>query len=133
MNTEEQQFYRKIGRRYVPAAWYESTDAWAPGTYLVSIEKVAGGRSMHSRRIDARRRPITPSFLSLAAAAQRTEDRLAGIVYEATKFKPANAALNPAQAKAWRALEGAGINSLVAQSAACAAKEILNAILEAAI
>lgn len=128
----EEQRYKKVGRRYVPVAWYEATDSWAPGTYLVSIQETKSGRCMNSKTLNALREPITPAFLAIEAAAQRLGNRLTDIVYEATAVKPASSQLTPEQVKAWRALAASGINQLVAQSAAAAAREILTAIAEEA-
>jgi len=130
--NEEQQRYKKVGRRYVLVSWYDATDTWTPGSYLVTIQKTASGRSIHSERILATRDLVTPDYLALKAAAQNLESKLIDIVYEANKAKPATSTLTPTQVKAWRALEQSGINGLVGQSATTVAQEILVAIMSAA-
>jgi len=123
-----EQRYKKVGKRYVPVAVHEACDEWAPGSYLVTVSNIrSGGRSYHSLEL----KEVQRDTLGLLAAAQALQDRLTDIVYQADSLRLSPKA-TPAQQKAWRAMEKAGINTIYRQSSANTAGEILAAIVEAA-
>ncbi len=122
-----EQRYKKVGKRYVPVAVYEAYEGWAPGTYLLTVSKIPGGRGYITCEVSK----MAPGMRPLLAAAQALQSKLENIIYQADKLRPP-IPITPAQRRAWAALEKAGINTIYQQSAAARAKEILAAIIEAA-
>ena len=89
-------FYKKIGRRYVPIAEYDSEylDSFPKGNHLVSV--YPGGSS--------RRFNIDPAYAPMIAAGRVAEDAISSAIVKATDLRPSRAAITPEQKAAWEHL-----------------------------
>jgi type IV secretory pathway ATPase VirB11/archaellum biosynthesis ATPase len=89
-------FYRKVGRRYVPVAEYDSNmlDSLPQGAHLVVC--VPGGQS--------RRYNIDPNYAAMIAAGRVAEDAICDAIREADQPRPQRMLLTERQRRAWRAL-----------------------------
>ena len=92
----KQIFYKKVGRRYVPVAEYDSDlmDAFHKGTHLVQV--YPGGSS--------RRYNIDPAYAPMIAAGRVAEDAISQALMQARDMRPKSAPLTKKQLDAWNHL-----------------------------
>ena len=89
--------YKKVGRRYKPAAEHEEWDSYPAGAHLVVCSP---GSTL--RRFD-----IDPDRAGLLAAAEPLRDQIRALVMELHRMRPTRRPVTQAQADAWRAFERA--------------------------
>jgi hypothetical protein len=91
----KQIFYKKIGRKYLAVAEYDSDliDSLAYGDHLLSV--YPGGSS---------RRKIDPAYAPMIAAGRTARDVIAEKVRKASEMRPTKTPLTPGQRKAWEKL-----------------------------
>lgn len=89
-------FYRKVGRKYMPVAEYDSDflDSFPKGNHLVM--SYPGGQS--------RRFNIDPNYAAMIAAGRVAEDAICRAISKAAELRPQRTPLTPKQKKAWEAL-----------------------------
>ncbi len=92
-------FYKKVGRRYVPVAEYDSEylDSFPKGTHLVMC--YPGGQS--------RRFNVSPNYAAMIAAGRLAEDAICRAISKASELRPPSTPITPEQRKAWDALSQA--------------------------
>lgn len=90
-------YYEKRGRRYVPAAEYDSefVDSFPKGNHLVMC--YPGGAS--------RRFNIDPNYAAMIAAGRVAEDKICSAIVKASEMRPSKVPLTPGQIKAWNRLK----------------------------
>lgn len=93
MNT----LYKKVGRRYKPAAEHEQWDSYPKGSHLVVCQP---GSTM-------RRFSIDPDRAGLLAAAEPLRDQIRALVVEPHKMRPTRRPVTMQQAAAWRRFQKA--------------------------
>ena len=86
-------FYKKIGRRYVPANVYshEFSKAMPVGTTLTAVSTDGSSRIFN----------VDPEFAPLAAAALHSRQSIVSAVMKASEARPTNQALTEEQHEAW--------------------------------
>ena len=84
--------YKKVGRRYLPAAEHEEWDSYPKGAHLVVCSP---GSTM--RRFD-----IDPDRAGLLAAAEPLRDQIRALVVELHKMRPRRRPVTMQQAAAWQ-------------------------------
>ena len=89
--------YKKIGRRYHPAAEHENWDSYPEGAHLVICQP---GSTMRRFNVD-------PDRAGLLAAAEPLREQIRSLVVELHKMRPTRRLVTQAQADAWRAFERA--------------------------
>ena len=89
--------YKKVGKRYKPAAEHEEWDSYPEGAHLVVCSP---GSTL--RRFD-----INPDRAGLLAAAEPLRAQIRALVVEKQRMRPARAPVTQKQADAWRAFERA--------------------------
>jgi hypothetical protein len=89
-------FYKKEGRRYVPAYEYDQTliDALPKGDHLLSV--YPGGAS--------RRYNIDPAYAPMIAAGRVAEDAICKSIQKASELRPRKKTLTLGQKAAWEKL-----------------------------
>lgn len=89
-------FYKKVGRRYVPVAEYDSEliDSFTKGTHLVMT--YPGGSST--------RYNIDPAYAPMIAAGRVAEDAISSAIHKASELSPQRTPLTKGQLKAWQNL-----------------------------
>jgi len=99
--SEKTIFYKKVGRRYVPAYEYDQTlmDAFPKGAHLIIC--YPGGQST--------RYNIDPAYAPMIAAGRVAEDAISNVIRKATDLRPANkeTKLTEEQLRCWKALNKA--------------------------
>ena len=89
--------YKKVGRRYHPAAEYEQWDSYPEGAHLVVCRP---GSTM--RRFD-----IDPDRAGLLAAAEPLRGQIRALVVELHRMRPTRRPVTMQQAAAWRRFQKA--------------------------
>lgn len=89
--------YKKVGRRYKPAAEHEEWDSYPAGAHLVICRP---GSTM-------RRFSIEPDRAGLLAAAEPLREQIKDLVVEKQRMRPTCRPVTQAQADAWHAFERA--------------------------
>lgn len=89
-------FYKKVGKRYVPAKMLDDNvlKAYPIGSHVIVVDKSWTSRTYN----------IDPDFPALKAASMSISHKLANILAEESKMR-INKQLTPAQHAAWRNLE----------------------------
>lgn len=118
-------FYRKVGRRYVPAQIYDEhvMHSFPQGTHLFVVDK-----GWHARRYD-----IRPNHAAILASALITENYLAQAIQKATELRPEKEPLTEEQRNAWSVLaDSLGQEKIMLYwpSARCAAQDVVNRLME---
>ena len=92
----KQLYYKKVGRRYVPVAEYDSDimDALPKGHHLLSV--YPGGAS---RRYD-----VDPAYAPMIAAGRIAEDAVCKAIQKAAELKPSKTPITSGQKAAWENL-----------------------------
>lgn len=92
----KQIFYKKVGRRYVPVAEYDSEllDSFPKGNHLVM--SYPGGSS--------RRFNIDPAYAPMIAAGRVAEDAISKEIVRATDLRPPRKPITVEQKEAWENL-----------------------------
>jgi hypothetical protein len=92
-------FYRKVGRRYVPASEYdlELIDSVPKGNHVIMC--YPGGQSM--------RYNIKPALAPMIAAGRYAEDAMLHTMRKVSEARPKRQALTQDQRQAWRAMKKA--------------------------
>lgn len=92
----KQIFYKKVGRRYVPIAEYDSEflDSFPKGNHLVM--SYPGGST--------RRFNIDPAYAPMIAAGRVAEDAISKEIMKATDLRPKNKPITVEQKEAWEHL-----------------------------
>ena len=83
--------YKKVGRRYKPAAEHEEWDSYPEGAHLVVCSP---GSTM-------RRLSIDPDRAGLLAAAEPLRDQIRALVMELHRMRPTRRPVTLAQQAAW--------------------------------
>ena len=88
--------YKKVGRRYVPCAEYDSDvfDSFPAGATLVMC--YPGGQS--------RRFHVEPNYAAMIAAGRVAEDAICKAIAAADQVRPTRRALTPEEHAAWQNL-----------------------------
>ena len=89
--------YKKVGKRYRPAAEHEEWDSYPEGAHLVICSP---GSSL--RRFD-----IDPDRAGLLAAAEPLRSQIRALVMELHRMRPTRQPVTMAQAAAWRRFQKA--------------------------
>ena len=89
--------YKKVGRRYHPAAEHEHWDSYSEGAHLVICQP---GSTM-------RRFGIEPDRAGLLAAAEPLREQIRALVMELHKMRPTRRPVTMEQAAAWRRFQKA--------------------------
>ena len=86
-------FYKRVGRRYVPVAEYDSEliNSFTKGTHLVMT--YPGGSST--------RYNIDPAYAPMIAAGRVAEDKISEAIRKASDLRPKRAPITPGQQQAW--------------------------------
>lgn len=94
--TKKTIFYKKEGRRYVPAYEYdqELMDAMPKGSHLICV--YPGGKSV--------RYNVDPNYAALIAAGRIAEDTVSQALMRASDLRPKNKPITPEQKEAWERL-----------------------------
>lgn len=94
--TKKTIFYKKEGRRYVPAYEYdqELMDAMPKGSHLICV--YPGGKSV--------RYNVDPNYAALIAAGRIAEDTVSQALMRASDLRPKNKPITPEQKAAWERL-----------------------------
>ena len=89
-------FYKRVGRRYVPVAEYDSEliNSFTKGTHLVMT--YPGGSST--------RYNIDPAYAPMIAAGRVAEDKISEAIRKASDLRPKRAPITPGQQQAWENL-----------------------------
>jgi hypothetical protein len=92
----KQLYYKKVGRRYIPVAEYDSDimDALPKGNHLLSV--YPGGAS--------RRYNIDPAYAPMIAAGRVAEDAVCRAIQHAAELKPPREPITKEQKDAWEKL-----------------------------
>lgn len=95
----KQIFYKKIGRRYIPAHEYdqELLDSFPKGNHLVMT--YPGGQS--------RRYNIVPALAPMIAAGRYAEDQMLDAMRKASEARPSKQPVTEGQRKAWENIKKA--------------------------
>jgi hypothetical protein len=122
----KQIFYKKIGRKYLAVAEYDSDliDSLAYGDHLLSV--YPGGSS---------RRMIDPAYAPMIAAGRTARDVIAEKVRKASEMRPTKTPLTPGQRKAWEKLAkefGDELSTLSIESAYDIADAVVTTLQEEA-
>ena len=118
-----QQLYRKVGRKYIPANDNYALDGLREGWWLVKVSP--GSTSI--------RQQVYPSKAEIAAAAKDKEDELLQIIREASEAKPAKIPISPEALTDWQAFiarHGNEFSSLQFPSMQENAERIVEALLK---
>ena len=111
--------YKKVGRRYRPAAEHEEWDSYPEGAHLVVCRP---GSTMRRFNID-------PDLAGLLAAAEPLRAQIRALVVEKQRMRPARAPVTQKQADAWHAFERAmGNDAYVVEYASVG--EIADAVVD---
>ncbi len=89
--------YKKVGRRYKPAAEHEEWDSYPAGAHLVVCSP---GSTLQRFNID-------PDRAGLLAAAEPLRAQIRALVMEMHRMRPTRRPVTQTQADAWRAFERA--------------------------
>lgn len=89
--------YKKVGRRYKPAAEHEEWDSYPEGAHLVVCSP---GSTLRRFNVD-------PDRAGLLAAAEPLRAQIRALVVEKQRMRPARAPVTQKQADAWHAFERA--------------------------
>ena len=89
--------YKKVGRRYHPAAEYEQWDSYPEGVHLVVCRP---GSTLRRFNLD-------PDRAGLLAAAEPLREQIRALVVELHRMRPTRRPVTQAQADAWHAFERA--------------------------
>lgn len=89
-------FYKKVGRKYVPVAEYNSSllDSIPYGHFLLSVFENGSSRSR-----------VMPAFAPMIAAGLYSKDTITRAIREASELRPRNIPVTPGQAAAWKKLQ----------------------------
>lgn len=93
--------YKKVGRRYKPAAEHEEWDSYPAGAHLVICQP---GSTMRRFNVD-------PDRAGLLAAAEPLREQIRALVVEQLRMRPTREPVTQKQAGAWRAFQAAMGNS----------------------
>jgi len=93
--------YKKVGRRYKPAAEHEEWDSYPAGAHLVVCSP---GSTMRRFNID-------PDRAGLLAAAEPLRGQIRALVVELHRMRPTREPVTQKQGDAWRAFQAAMGNS----------------------
>ena len=93
--------YKKVGKRYRPAAEHEEWDSYPEGAHLVLCRP---GSAMRRFRIE-------PDRAGLLAAAEPLREQIKDLVVEQLRMRPTREPVTQKQADAWRAFQAAMGNS----------------------
>ena len=111
--------YKKVGRRYKPAAEHEEWDSYPAGAHLVVC----------SPRSTMRRFNIDPDRAGLLAAAEPLRSQIRALVMELHKMRPTRRPVTMQQAAAWRRFQKAMGNDAYAVEYASVG-EIADAVVD---
>jgi hypothetical protein len=97
-------YYKRVGRRYVPVAEYDSdlSNSFGPGAHLVICKP----------GVTIKRYDIDAEYAPLIAAVNSMGDHLSRLIRHELEFKPVQAPITPEQKLAWENLATAFGNSL---------------------
>jgi hypothetical protein len=88
---EDQRFYRKVGKKFVPVNDPYSYDGLREGFWLIHVTQ--GCTSI--------RQQIYPNKSAITAAARLMEDKLGDIIRKASEARPSKNPLTPEEKKDW--------------------------------
>ena len=111
--------YKKVGRRYHPAAEYEQWDSYPEGVHLVVCRP---GSTLRRFNLD-------PDRAGLLAAAEPLREQIRALVVELHRMRPTRRPVTMQQAAAWRRFQKAMGNDgyVVEYPAVC---EIADAVVD---
>ena len=89
--------YKKVGRRYKPAAEHEEWDSYPAGAHLVVCSP---GSTLRRLNVD-------PDRAGLLAAAEPLRDQIRALVVELHRMRPTRRPVTMQQAAAWRRFQKA--------------------------
>jgi hypothetical protein len=120
-------YYKKVGRRYVPVAEYDSylMDSFPKGSHLV--QTYPGGQ--------LRKFNIDPAYAPMIAAGRVAEDAICEILRKASDLRPSRGPITEGQRKAWEKLSkefGDDIHVLQWPSAREASEKAVQAMVKEA-
>jgi len=123
LDKQDNQLYKKVGRRYIPASDIWAYEGLREGWWLV---KVAPGST-------SIRQQVYPSRSEISAAARDKEDELIKIIREASEARPSKRPLTPEALADWQAFiakHGEQFNTLEYPSIQENAEKIIEALLK---
>jgi hypothetical protein len=123
LDKQDNQLYKKVGRKYIPASDSWAYDGLREGWWLV---KVAPGST-------SIRQQVYPSRAEITAAAREKEEQLIGIIREASEARPSKRPLTPEALADWQAFiakHGTEFNTLEYPSIQENAEKIIEALLK---
>jgi hypothetical protein len=123
LDKQDNQLYKKVGRKYIPASDIWAYDGLGLGWWLV---KVAPGST-------SIRQQVYPSRSEISAAARDKEDELIKIIREASEARPSKRPLTPEALADWQAFiakHGEQFNTLEYPSIQENAEKIIEALLK---
>jgi hypothetical protein len=123
LDKQDNQLYKKVGRKYIPASDIWAYEGLREGWWLV---KVAPGST-------SIRQQVYPYKAEITAAAREKEDQLVDIIRKASEARPSQNPLTPEALADWQAFiakHGKEFNSLEYPSIQENAEKIIEALLK---
>ena len=122
-DKQDNQLYKKVGRKYIPANDSCAYEGLREGFWLVKV--VAGSTSI--------RQQVYPCKAEITAAARDKEDQLVDIIRKASEARPSRNPLTPEALADWQAFiakHGKEFNTLEYPSIQQNAEKIIEALLK---
>lgn len=123
LDKQDNQLYKKVGRKYIPASDIWAYEGLREGWWLV---KVAPGST-------SIRQQVYPYKAEITAAAREKEDQLVDIIRKASEARPSQNPLTPEALADWQAFiakHGKEFNTLEYPSLQENAERIMDALLK---
>jgi hypothetical protein len=123
LDKQDNQLYKKVGRKYIPASDIWAYEGLREGFWLV---KVAPGST-------SIRQQVYPAKAEITAAAREKEDELVDIIRKASEARPSRNPLTPEALADWQAFiakHGKEFNTLEYPSLQENAERIMEALLK---
>ena len=123
LDKQDNQLYKKVGRKYIPASDIWAYEGLREGWWLV---KVAPGST-------SIRQQVYPYKAEITAAAREKEDQLVDIIRTASEARPSQNPLTPEALADWQAFiakHGKEFNTLEYPSLQENAERIMDALLK---